>query len=115
MGDMANALKYFDRATTFGNAFEGWYYMGIINAKFSRDPALTGRVERARFAVRCFKIALERGDWESPVFHLAAKAWKKGDRHKALLGWMIAGERGYEAAQNNVAWILDRGKFVFYL
>lgn len=110
MGDLQNALKYFDRAVHLNSAFEGNYYIGLINSKLARDPNAIGREQRVKFAVRAFKQALERGDWESPVFHLAAKAWKKGDRHKALLGWMIAAERGYEAAQNNVAWILDRGE-----
>ncbi len=33
---------------------------------------------------------------------------RRGERQKALLSWALAGDMGYESAQNNVAYLLDR-------
>jgi SEL1 protein len=52
----------------------------------------------------------ERGDWFQEVFWKAEKAWSDGDEYTALLGFLMMAERGYEVAQNNVAYILDRHK-----
>lgn len=106
MGDLPQALKAFEYGMRLGNSFESYYYLGLINARLARE---TGNLERCRTAKAAFKTVVERGDWASPVFHRAERLWRRGKKDKALLGWMIAAERGYEAAQNNVAWILDRG------
>lgn len=36
-------------------------------------------------------------------------AYTKGDTESALLYYMLAAEHGYEVAQSNVAFLLDRG------
>ena len=61
-------------------------------------------------AVAFYKIVAERGDWDHEVWWEAERAWIRGDKQRALLGYWMMAERGYEAAQNNVAWILDRGQ-----
>ena len=108
MGEYGNAEQWFRTALAAGNSFEGYYYLAKIAAqRFDTSP---DSADMCRSAVLGFKRIVERGDWDNPVFHVAEKAWRTGHREKALLGWMMAGERGYEAAQNNVAWILDRDK-----
>jgi SEL1 protein len=39
----------------------------------------------------------------------AEKAWARGEEDLAMVGWFVAGEMGSEAAQNNLAYLLDRG------
>lgn len=62
-------------------------------------------------AVAYFKTVAERGSWQYPFMRDAERAWARGERAKALIGWWIAGEMGYETAQNNVAFILDQGGY----
>lgn len=122
MHDLNNAAKWFDMALKIGNSFEAYYYLALINvrtARYPRDPitghynvgpAGTASYERCRNAVSGFKYIAERGDWKDATFTRAEKAWNKKFKAKALLGWALAGEKGFEAAQNNVAWVLDRDK-----
>jgi SEL1 protein len=60
-------------------------------------------------AVAFYKIVAERGDWTHEVWWEAERAWHRGDKDTALLGYWMMAERGYEVAQNNIAWIFDRG------
>lgn len=63
-------------------------------------------------ATAFYKLVAEKGDWEtSQPWWEAERAWAIGDLDRALLGYWIMAERGYEVAQNNVAWILDQGEF----
>lgn len=114
-GDQAGAAAHFAAAVRAGSPFEGYYLLGLVNAKIYRQslsplaPA-SANEQRCRAAMTFFKVAAERGDWESPVFHRGQRAWEMGDKKRALLYWSMAAERGDETAQNNVAWILDRDK-----
>lgn len=126
MGDYSTASKYFDLALRYGSSFEAFYHLAAINSKLARSPlgilsvASGQRVpigapgtpshERCRLAVVGYKHAVERADWHDPLFARAEGAWARGDKERALSLWAMAGERGYEPAQNNVAWILDRGE-----
>ncbi|UZJ51868.1 hypothetical protein CBS101457_001188 [Exobasidium rhododendri] len=122
MKDFANAARWFDVALKLGNSFEAYYYLAQINiksARFAKDranetykigPPGTAAFERCRNAVNGYKFAVERADWKDGTFTRAERAWSKGFKAKALLGWAMAGEKGFEAAQNNVAWVLDRDK-----
>lgn len=120
MEEYTHAVKYFDLAMKLGNSFEAFYYLAKINVRMANfqvegdayrvGPQGTASYERCRNAVNGFKYAVERADWKDPTFGRAERAWSKGLRGRALLGWSLAGERGYEAAQNNVAWVLDRDK-----
>ncbi|KAK0530718.1 ERAD-associated protein [Tilletia horrida] len=121
--DFSGASHSFKKAMHFLDPFESYLWHGKIDAVLTRAQAKasassTGAAsttgpslqERCDSAVLNFKHAVERADWADPVFHRADRAWRRGDTQRALLGWMLAGELGYEAAQNNVAWILDRDK-----
>ncbi|KAN0062780.1 ERAD-associated protein [Thecaphora frezii] len=105
--DLAAAVKALELTIRSSQSFEAYYLMASIHAQLSR---LDKSPERCRLAVAGYKQVVERGDWGTPVFHKAERAWRRGKKHKAVLGWALAGEMGYEAAQNNVAYILDRDK-----
>ncbi len=60
-------------------------------------------------SVAWYKLVAEKGSWEHDFIGEADKAWARGEEVKAMLGWWIAGEMGYEVAQNNVAFLLDQG------
>lgn len=87
-----------------GDVFQSYYYLAELNARS------TGRPDLCPPAVAFYKMVVERGDWDHEVWWEAERALYRGDDRTALLGYWIMAERGYEAAQNNVAWILDRGK-----
>ncbi|PWN89817.1 hypothetical protein FA10DRAFT_266367 [Acaromyces ingoldii] len=134
MGEWHNASRYFELAVKLHNQFEAHYYLASINARMARlsgiadsgpassssssstsmferiGPPGTASYERCRSAVTMFKYAVERADWGDATFARAERAWHRGFRGMALMGWAMAGERGFEAAQNNVAWVLDRDK-----
>ncbi|CAO1637205.1 unnamed protein product [Sympodiomycopsis kandeliae] len=115
MGDLPSAGVHFAAAVTSGSPFEGFYGLGLVNARIYKQSISTlnpsgGNEMRCRAAVGFLKHAAERGDWESPAFHRGLRAWELGDQKRAILYWSMAAERGDEAAQNNLAWILDRDK-----
>ncbi|KAK4054803.1 ERAD-associated protein [Microbotryomycetes sp. JL201] len=109
MGEYALATTYFEHAirtdgTRVPDTFQSFYYLAELNARaLNRD-------EQCPVAVSFYKIVAERGDWDHEVWWEAERALLRGDERTALLGYWIMAERGYEAAQNNVAWIMDRGK-----
>lgn len=116
MGDITSAARHFAHSVTWGSPFEGHYMLAMVNANlYKKSVATLARAEgsddvRCHAAVVHFKQAAERGDWESPVFYRGMRAWELGDSRRALVFWSMAAERGDEAAENNLAWILDRDK-----
>ncbi|KAE8222348.1 hypothetical protein CF319_g4428 [Tilletia indica] len=117
--DFASAARTFKSAMHLLEPFESYLWHGKIDALLARAQSSTTTSlpisgptaqERCDSATLNLKHAVERADWADPVSHRADRAWRRGDGQRALLGWMLAGEMGYEAAQNNVAWILDRDK-----
>ena len=86
-----------------GDTFQAFYYLAELNAFAVARPDL------CPVAVSFYKIVAERGDWTHEIWTQAERAWNRGDRQRALLGYWMMAERGYEVAQNNVAFILDRG------
>ncbi|KAK4058132.1 ERAD-associated protein [Microbotryomycetes sp. JL221] len=109
IGEYALATTYFEHAirtdgTRAPDTFQSFYYLAELNARaLNRD-------EQCPVAVSFYKIVAERGDWDHEVWWEAERALLKGDERTALLGYWIMAERGYESAQNNVAWIMDRSK-----
>ena len=62
-----------------------------------------------------YKLVAERGVWDEDLLRDAQRSWEIGGmrgREMAMLGWWLASERGYEVAQNNLAWVLDQGASV---
>lgn len=64
-------------------------------------------------SVSFYKLVAERGVWDDDLLRDAEISWMSGaDQGKevAMLKWWIAAERGYEIAQNNLAYVLDQGE-----
>ena len=69
-------------------------------------------------AVSFFKLVAERGAWSDDPVRDGEARWRLGtDKGKedAMLRWWIAAERGIEVAQNNIAYVLDQGKYILCL
>lgn len=58
-------------------------------------------------ATSFYKLVAERGPWSS-LSRWALEAYLKGDVGKALILYSRMAEMGYEVAQSNAAWILDK-------
>ncbi|KAI5479884.1 ubiquitin-protein ligase Sel1/Ubx2 [Pseudohyphozyma bogoriensis] len=109
IGDFVVAQTYFEHAIRFDgvrqpDTFQSYYYLAELQAQS------LNRGDQCPHAVAFYKVVAERGDWEHEVWWEAERALVRGDERMALLGYWIMAERGYEAAQNNLAWILDRDK-----
>ncbi|BGP12880.1 hypothetical protein JCM10213_005166 [Rhodosporidiobolus nylandii] len=114
IGDFVTATTYFEHAIRLDDRrqpdqYQSYYYLAELAA---RSSSTSGGAEAAScpVAVSFYKRVAERGDWETEVWWEAERARERGDERTALLGYMMMAERGYEAAQNNVAWMLDRDK-----
>ncbi|TKY88677.1 hypothetical protein EX895_002308 [Sporisorium graminicola] len=105
MGDLDNAIKCLAIALIGDSRFEAVYLLAKVNAELARKEQSGDTCRKALFG---FKHTAEYGDWSTRISHKAEHAWRRGARQKALLGWALAGEMGYESAQNNVAYLLDR-------
>ena len=60
-----------------------------------------------------YKLIAERGTWGDNLLSDADFNWQLGTergKEMAMLRWWMAAERGYEVAQNNLAFELDQGK-----
>ncbi|KAI9086031.1 hypothetical protein K1719_032108 [Acacia pycnantha] len=58
-------------------------------------------------ATALYKLVAERGPWSS-LSRLALESYLKGDVGKAFMLYSRMAEMGYEVAQSNAAWILDK-------
>ncbi|KAK9106039.1 hypothetical protein Scep_022883 [Stephania cephalantha] len=58
-------------------------------------------------ATALYKLVAERGPWSS-LSRWALESYLKGEVGKAFLLYSRMGELGYEVAQSNAAWILDK-------
>lgn len=104
----------FHQAVRLGSPFEAFYHLGKIYASSARAQVAAGlRPETCGAAVAHLKLVVERGSWKDDVVGEADRAWERGETDKAILGWWMAGERGYESAQNNLAYVLDQGECEF--
>ncbi|GAA5922215.1 ubiquitin ligase complex subunit HRD3 [Sporobolomyces koalae] len=93
------------------DTFQSYYYLAELAAQQGQPSTPNaGAVDHCPVMVSFYKHVAERGDWDHEVWFEAEKAREQGDLRTALLGYWIMAERGYEVAQNNVAWILDRDK-----
>ncbi|KAI8908850.1 hypothetical protein DFJ77DRAFT_433681, partial [Powellomyces hirtus] len=102
------ALKYFNAASTKGNIV-ALYHLGNMHMQG------VGMVTpNCHYAVTFYKSVAERGDWHDPIVHHAQDEFKAGDVEGAFLRYLLAAERGYEIAQTNAAWMLDRGIYKYH-
>ena len=61
-------------------------------------------------SLQLFKSVAERGRWSEMIMD-AHRLYKDGQPDAALVKYMFLAELGYEVAQSNVAFILDRGQW----
>ncbi|EJD40278.1 HCP-like protein [Auricularia subglabra TFB-10046 SS5] len=107
-GDMQHAVMYFENAIKNGSPFEAYYYIAQIHAANTYKTA--GLLGSCSYAVSFYKHVVERGAWLENLLGEAENLWFREDRDGALLRWYLAAERGYESAQNNLAYVLDQDK-----
>ncbi len=113
-GDLQLALSHFENAIRQGSPFEAYYYLADIQNNQARTlnalPELAGSA--CSVATSFYKLVAERGVWDEDLLRDADRAWNFGtqrDSELAMLNWWIAAERGFEVAQNNLAFVLDQG------
>lgn len=117
---MTLATTYFETAIRYGSPFEAYYYLGEIHSAQASGSGMPSHVASSScaMAVSFYKLVAERGVWEDDLLRDAEIAWMSGtDQGKelAMLKWWIAAERGYEIAQNNLAYVLDQGQFTRFV
>lgn len=114
---MKLAITHFENALRNGSPFEAYYYLAQFQARTMRASGYPRHITSSACSVAAsfYKVVAERGVWDVDLISQANIAWASGnDRNKeiAMLQWWIAAERGYEPAQNNLAYVLDQGPFV---
>ncbi|EJF57566.1 HCP-like protein [Dichomitus squalens LYAD-421 SS1] len=116
-GDLKLATAYFETALRQGSPFEAYYYLADIQGRQARSTMLPPEIagSSCAIAVSFYKLVAERGTWEEDLLRDADYAWSLGTERgseMAMLRWWIAAERGYEVAQNNLAYVLDQDKSI---
>lgn len=97
------AKRYFELAARHGT-LEAYYYLAeIYNSGLGKERS-------CNLATTYYKSVAERVEPLQSPLAWANKAYQDGDRESALIGYMMAAEQGYEAAQANVAYLLDEEK-----
>lgn len=113
-GDLKLAVSYFEAAMRHGSPFEAFYYIAKIQASQMKIVPASLRSGACSIAASFFKVVSERGSWGEDLIREGEEAWETGTasgKQLAMLKWWIAAERGLEIGQNNLAFILDQGKF----
>ncbi|KAH8347219.1 hypothetical protein KR059_006808 [Drosophila kikkawai] len=98
--DYKLALKYFNLATQSGHVL-AYYNLGVMNAYGM------GILRSCPAAVEFFKTVSERGRWSSRLMH-AYSDYKTNRIDEAYMQYSLMAEVGYEVAQSNAAFLLDR-------
>ncbi|KAF9451494.1 hypothetical protein P691DRAFT_807605 [Macrolepiota fuliginosa MF-IS2] len=119
-GEIAIATSYFESALRNGSPFEAYYYLAEVQATQAADPTLPSEIisSSCSVAVSFYKIVAERGVWDEDLLSNAERAWMSGTEQGkdiAMLNWWLAAERGFEVAQNNLAYVLDQDKSMLRL
>ncbi|XP_065832511.1 protein sel-1 homolog 1-like isoform X3 [Oscarella lobularis] len=98
--DYRRALKHFNLASQSGNLV-AFYNLAQMHAEGA------GTVRACSIAVELYKNVAERGPWSRMLME-AHDHYKMGNTDTALLMYLLLGELGYEVAQSNAAYILDK-------
>lgn len=98
--DVSLACQYFLTAANAGQP-KALYQVARL---FQKGIGLKKNVQMATYL---YKMVAERGPWSS-LSRWALESYLKGDIGKALLLYSRMAELGYEVAQSNAAWILDK-------
>lgn len=113
-GELNIATTYFESAVRSGSPFEAYYYLAEMHSASATNPAMPSHLKSSScsMAVSFYKLVSERGVWDDDLLRDAETAWlsdNQQEKEVAMLKWRIAGERGSEIAQSNLAYILDQG------
>ncbi|KAL3512171.1 hypothetical protein ACH5RR_024888 [Cinchona calisaya] len=100
MRDLRLACNYFIMAANTGQP-KAFYQL----AKMFQTGI--GLKKNLPMATALYKLVAERGPWSS-LSRWALESYLKGDVGRALFLYSRMGELGYEVAQSNAAWILDK-------
>ncbi|KAH9941922.1 HCP-like protein [Amylocystis lapponica] len=116
-GDLKLATMYFETAIRQGSPFEAYYYLAEVQGRQARNPQILPNIagSSCAVAVSFYKLVAERGLWDDDLLREAELAWISGTERgseAAMLRWWIAAERGFEVAQNNLAFVLDQDKSI---
>ncbi len=98
--DYKMAIKYFNLASQSGHIL-AFYNLADMHATG------TGMLRSCPTAVELYKNVAERGKWGELMME-AHGDYKRGRTDEALFKYLILAELGYEVAQSNAAFILDR-------
>ncbi|KAK1325266.1 hypothetical protein QJS10_CPA01g00393 [Acorus calamus] len=98
--DVVIACKYFLMAANAGQP-KAFYQVAKM---FQKGIGLKKNLHTATIL---YKLVAERGPWSS-LSRWALESYVKGDMGKALLLYSRMAEMGYEVAQSNAAWILNK-------
>ncbi|TFY81441.1 hypothetical protein EWM64_g2573 [Hericium alpestre] len=106
------ATTYFETATRHGSPFEAYYYLAQIQSAQMNMMPPHMKTGACSIALSFYKIVAERGSWDDDLLRDGELDWESGTaagKENAMLRWWIAAKRGYEMAQNNLAYVLDQG------
>ncbi|EDW83264.1 uncharacterized protein Dwil_GK22768 [Drosophila willistoni] len=98
--DYKLAMKYFNLATQSGHVL-AYYNLGVMHAYGM------GMLRSCPAAVEFFKNVAERGRWSTRLMH-AYSDYKQNRIDEAYMQYALMAEVGYEVAQSNAAFLLDR-------
>ncbi|KIH53971.1 Sel1 repeat protein [Ancylostoma duodenale] len=100
--DFKTALKYYQMATQNGHVLASYNLARMHSSGI-------GVLRSCTTAVEFYKNVAERGRWSEKLME-AYGAYKEGRRDEAAIKYLFLAELGYEPAQTNIAYILDRGE-----
>nr|POE66106.1 protein sel-1 like 1 [Quercus suber] len=102
-GDVSTATQYFELAAR-NSHIEAFYYLAELHNQG------VGRERSCGLAASYYKIVAEKAEAIWGSLSEANQAHAEGNIQKAIIGYLMAAEQGSEAAQANVAWLLDQSK-----
>ncbi|KAL2712397.1 protein sel-1 1 [Vespula squamosa] len=100
--DYKLANKYFNLASQSGHVL-AYYNLAQMHATG------TGMMRSCPTAVELFKNVAERGKWSDQLM-IAHTDYREGKIDEAFVSYYLLAEMGYEVAQSNAAFILDKGE-----
>jgi len=100
-GDIETAGRYFELAAAAG-VMEAFYYLAELTHQG------VGRERNCGLATVYYKVVAEKAEIVHSSFVEANSAYERGDLEGAFIPSLMAAEQGYENAQANVAYLLDR-------
>merc|ERR1719431_1684847 len=98
--DFKMATKYFNLASQSGHVL-AFYNLAEMHATG------TGMLRSCTTAVELYKNVAERGKWGEKLME-AHTDYRRGKYDEALMKYLLLAELGYEVAQSNAAFIMDR-------